>query len=158
MSRFTFVLLLGFLFHEGHGQNILMLEKIGTGKRFSYLVGDYINVKSKAKKLRLKNFLWSIEDSSIMIGTNYTIRFDDVKSVRRDLYFPKLLSKIGMIVGAAYLTLDIFNNLINGQQVINPTSLIIGGSMIGVGLVLIPLSHRNIGIGFRWKLKVITPL
>jgi len=158
MSRFIFILILVFLFNGGFGQNILLLEKIGTGKRFTYQVGDNINIKTKEKQLRLKNFLWSIEDSSIMIGTNYTIRFDDVKSVRRDIYFPKLLSKITLVVGASYIILDVVNNLINGQQVFNPTSLIIGGSLIGVGLIMIPLSQHNINIGFKWKLKVIKPL
>ena len=158
MFRFLLIYLLGLLFNVGFGQNVLMVEKIGTAKRFSYLVGDYINIKTKAKKLHLRNFLWSIEDSSIMIGTNYTVPFEDIKSVRKEIYFPKLLSKITLIAGVGFITLDVINNLINGQQVFNPTTLIIGGSLLGVGLVMIPLSQRNMNIGFKWKLKVIKPL
>jgi len=158
MFRFLLIYLLGLLFNVGFGQNVLMVEKIGTAKRFSYLVGDYINIKTKAKKLHLRNFLWSIEDSSIMIGTNYTVPFEDIKSVRKEIYFPKLLSKITLIAGVGFITLDVINNLINGQQVFNPTTLIIGGSLVGVGLVMIPLSQRNMNIGFKWKLKVIKPL
>jgi hypothetical protein len=158
MSRLIIVLFLGFLLNEALGQNILLLEKIGTPKKFTYQIGDFINVKTKVQHLRLKNELWSIEDSSVMIGTNYTVRFDDIKSVRRDLYFPKLLSRIMLIAGAGYITLDIVNSLLTGQQVYNPTALIIGGSLIGVGLVMIPLSHHNINIGFKWKIKVLKPL
>jgi len=158
ISKLVYVFVLVFLFDGVIGQNILLLEKIGTTKKFSYQVGDYINIKTKAKHLRLKNFLWSVEDSSIMIGTNYTVRFNDIKSVKRDIYFPKLLSKITLVAGAGYIILDVVNNLINGQQVFNPTTLIIGGSLVGVGLVMIPLSQHNINIGFKWKLKVIKPL
>jgi len=158
MIRFLIFIFVIILCHGGFGQNVLMVEKIGTSKKLTYLVGDYINIKTKANKLRLKNFLWSIEDSSIMIGSNHTVCFNDIYSVRKEIYFPKLLSKITLIAGAGYITLDIINNLINGQQVFNPTSLIIGGSLIGVGLVMIPLSQRNIHIGFKWKLKVIKPL
>jgi len=155
MWKPTLIFLLVCICSDVSGQSTLLLEKIGTPKKYTYQIGDFINVKTKTKHLRLKSFLWSIEDSSIMIGTHYTVRFDDIKSVRRDIYFLNLLSKITLVVGATYITLDIVNNLINNRQVLEPTSLVISGSLIGVGLVLIPISHRNIGIGLKWKLKVL---
>jgi hypothetical protein len=154
----SLVFLLGWEPQKLSGQNTLMLEKIGTPKKYTYQVGDFISVKTISKSLRLKNEIWSIEDSTIMIGTNYTVRFDDIKSVRRELYFPKLLSRITLIAGGMIIVLDIVNNLINGIPVFNQTTLIIGGSLIGAGLVLIPLSKRNLKIGYKWKLKVLTPL
>ncbi|MEI6454697.1 MAG: hypothetical protein WCO93_00275 [bacterium] len=153
-----FVLLMALMSEQLSGQNILMLEKIGTLKKYNYQVGDFINILTTSQHLRLKNYLWSIEDSSIMIGTNYTVRLNDIKSVRRDVYFPKLLSKITLIAGAGLIAIDVVNNLINGLPVFNESTLIIGGCLIGAGLVLIPLSHKNLKIGYQWKLKILTPL
>ncbi len=154
----AFGVLLSLVAGDLSGQNYLMIEKIGTSKRYPYLEGDFINLLTISKHQRLRNYLWSIEDSSIMVGTNYTVRLNDIKSVRREVYFPKLLSKITLIAGGMIIVLDVVNNLINGLPVFNQTTWIIGGSLIGAGLILIPLYHKNLKIGFKWKVKVITPL
>lgn len=135
-------------------QRTIMVKKFNGMTRYSYQTGDNISVRT-FKNQRLTGIIWYFTDSTLAIGEHYVIRWEDIKSVRREVYAPKLFSKLLLILGAGYLTLDAANNLINNQQMFNTNTLIVSGAMIGAGLVLIPLSHKNLKIGDKWRIYLL---
>jgi hypothetical protein len=140
---------------SSYGQNTLLLHKLGSAKKYTYEIGDEISLKTLEKKLRLKGTVIDIRDSSFMVGIHYSVKLNDVDKIYRRLHFPRLMSKFFLIAGGGYIILDAFNNLINNRTVIDSQTLIIGGSLIGVGLVMIPLSYKHVKVGLRWKLQAL---
>lgn len=163
LNRGMKVLMFIFLFSisaiNSAGQKTLLMEKIGTSRKFYYKVNDDIKLKTEPKGLKYKGQITSIFDSSVCVG-NYIGREDkiflsDICFIYRVAYFPRRASQAFLIAGSAYFILDAFNNLINNEQVIDSQTLIIAGSLIGVSLILIPISHPRYAVGLRWKLKVL---
>jgi hypothetical protein len=136
-------------------QRTLVLQKLGSPSRYIYDAGDHINLKTAEKKLRLKGTVLWIGDTSFSVGKHYTVDIEDIARVNRVMHFPKLMSNLFLIAGGGYIVLDAFNNLINNQQVFDQQTLIIGGSLIAAGLILIPVYHRHIHVGLKWKMKII---
>ena len=136
-------------------QNVLVLHKITSTKKYFYMPGDYIRLKTKTGNLKLNNFIGTIGDSSFQVGNKYNVKLDEVKTITRKIHGVALLSKLLMIAGGGYLLIDSFNRLINNEQVFYPQTLIISGSFIAAGLVLIPVANRQYHIGLKWKLKIL---
>jgi hypothetical protein len=57
--------------------------------------------------------------------------------------------------GGVLITIIAINGLINDESVFPPLYLMIGGTLIASGIILIPLVKHKYTIGFRWKLKVL---
>jgi hypothetical protein len=136
-------------------QKTLVLEKIGTPSRFGYHLGDDLKIKAKGYKQNLHSYIWNLTDTSLTIGSKTTVQLSDITAVYRNYYFPKLMTRVFLYAGAGYLVLDSFNNLINKQRVFNPQTLIISGSLICVGVAMMPVIQRKCKIGIRWKLKIM---
>jgi hypothetical protein len=153
-KKITIWLLLAFC-STGFAQKTLIVEKIGTSTRYAYHIGDEIKIKTRKDEVVLKNYIWSLADSSLTIGSRTQVQLGDIGAVYKQFHFPKLMTKFFIIAGAGYLIIDSFNNLINKEKVFEPQTMIISASLIGVGVALIPLSQKKCRIGFRWKLKVL---
>ena len=136
-------------------QKTLVLEKIGTHMRYGYHLGDDLKIKAKGYKQNLHSYIWNLTDTSLTIGSKTTVQLSDITSVYRNYYFPKLVTRILLYAGAGYLVLDSFNNLINKERVFNPQTLIISGSLLCVGIAIMPVIQRKCKIGIRWKLKIL---
>jgi hypothetical protein len=157
------VLMIGFLCLintiDSACQKVLLMERMGTSRKFFYHVNDEIRLKPRSGKMIYQGQITSISDSSVNVG-NYMGREDKlvlsgIHFVYRTAYAPKRISQIFLIAGSAYYILDTFNNLITHEQVFDPQTMIISASLIGVSLVLMPLSQQRYTIGFKWKLKVL---
>lgn len=154
--RYILLLAVGlFLSQDSYSQYILMLSKLGKADHRYFSFDDYMQLKIHPQGNKVSGAIIHIGDSSMAIGKNYNIAYKDIAAIRQDVFWPGLVSKISLIAGAGYLALDVVNNLINNEQVFDPSTLYISGSLIAFGLVLIPLSHRYIPIGVRWKLTVM---
>jgi hypothetical protein len=136
-------------------QKMIVLEKIGTQTRYGFRLGDYMKIQTREKKQIVKSYLWALTDSSITIGPRTTIAVSDIGAVYKNFHFPRLMTKFFFLLGAGYLVLDSFNNMINKEKVFNPQTLIISGSIIGVSLALIPFHQWKYKIGIRWKFKIM---
>lgn len=138
-----------------YAQKTLVLEKIGTPTRYGFHLGDDVKVQTKAKRQILRSYLWAITDSSLTIGPHTTVSLSDISAVYKHYYFPNLMTRVFFYLGAGYLVLDSFNNLINKERIFNPQTLIISGSALCVSCAIIPLSHKKCRIGIKWKLKIM---
>jgi hypothetical protein len=142
-------------FSGAFAQNTLVLEKIGTTRKYAFHLGDNLKIQTIKKNLVLKSYLWNLTDTSLTIGQHTIVPLSDVGAVYKNHHFPKLMSRFFFIAGAGYIILDSFNNLINNKQVFVPETLYIGGSLMVVGVALVPLWQTKHKIGIRWKLKIM---
>jgi len=139
----------------GFGQKTLLLEKMGTLKRYFFDLGDVIKIRTKSQNHTLKNYLWNIDDSTITIGPRNKVNLSDISAVYKNYHFPSLIARFIFIAGAGYFVLDSFNNLINREQVFVPRTMIISASLICVSAVIFPFHQQKIKPGLRWKLKIM---
>jgi hypothetical protein len=136
-------------------QRTLVLEKIGTSRRYAFHLGDDLKVQTIKEKTIHKSYLWNLTDSTMTIGPRTVVPLSDVAAVYKDHHFPKLISKFLLIMGGGYIVLDAFNNLINNKQVFVPQTWYIGGGIMLAGVAIIPFWQTKHKIGIRWKLKIM---
>ncbi|MCX6245505.1 MAG: hypothetical protein NTU98_12495 [Bacteroidetes bacterium] len=136
-------------------QKTLVVEKIGTSRRYAYRSGDDIKIQTRKDHRILKNYLWISSDTAIIVGVRTMVPLSDIGAVYHPTYLPKLMTNLLLIAGAGYIILDSFNNLINHELVIEQNTLIIGGSLIAAGVLLIPFHQKKCRIGVHWKVKVL---
>jgi len=155
LKYFLFLVMCLLFCQSASAQKMLMLSKLGNTRHRYFTFDDYIDLKVRPSGVKVKGLIAHIGDSSMTIGKKYDLQYTDIMAIRQRVFWPSILSKVAMIAGAGYLTIDVVNHLINNEQVFEPSTLYISGSLIAFGLVLIPLSHRYIPIGVRWKLTVM---
>jgi len=150
-------LLFAFLFFFSltlNAQSTLLLEKVGYGKRFYYRLDDFIRLKTR-KGLVYRDNLNAIYDSSILVGAQFKLDLKDILYVERDHYFLKKFGRYTFGAGALFILITSINALANNEQVFTPTNLIIGGTVMASGGIMIAFSRHRYKIGLTWKLKVI---
>ena len=87
----VFYFVTGFAF----AQKTLMVEKLGTSRRYFYHTGDYLKLRVSKQDTLLKGKLWSIRDSSISVAElrPFDVRLGDIGSVYKQFYYPKKFGK-----------------------------------------------------------------
>jgi hypothetical protein len=153
------LLLLVFYFVAGFAiaQKTLMVEKIGSSRKYFYHAGDYLKLRVSHEDTLLKGKLWSISDSVISVAElrPFDVRLSDIGSVYKKFAFPKKFGRIVGVGGVAIFAIIAFNHLINNEQVFTPDMYIITGSMLGASLISWSLSEKRCRTDKGWKLKVL---
>jgi hypothetical protein len=146
-----------FVTASGFAQNTLMVEKVGSSRRYFYHTGDYVKLRVSKKDTLLKGKLWAIYDSAIFVSElrPFEVRLGDIGSVYKKFAFPGKFAKYMAIGSAGIFTIIAINHLINHEQVFTPDMFIIAGSMLGAGLISFSLSEKRCNTGKRWKVKVL---
>jgi hypothetical protein len=155
MRKLILLLVLAAAFSVVSAQKTLVLEKIGTSTRYAFHLGDDVKIRTIKQNVIHKSYLWNLTDSTMTIGPRTVVPLSDVGAVYKNYHFPKFMSKALFISGAGYLIIDSFNNLINNRQVFVPETLLISGSLMTAGLLLVPFWQKKCRIGIRWKLKIM---
>jgi hypothetical protein len=136
-------------------QNTLLLEKIGTSRKFYYHLDDRIKLTTKENH-RIFDALTNITDSVISVSNkDFEIPVHDIASVYPQFGFPRRLGKNLCLAGGVFLVIITFNNIINNQQVFPSYGFIVSGACLAGGLVSLSLAQQKCKIGYRWKLKVL---
>jgi hypothetical protein len=151
---FTSVLV--FLCINTFAQKTLLVEKIGTSRKYYYHLDDKIKLRTKSKNLLIKGNLTTINDSTIFVSTGLkAIPVHDIGSVYKQYGFPRRLGiKLGE-AGIVFFIVLTINNLINKKQVFPPYTYIITGSCFAGGLISFSLRQHRCEIGDQWKLKIL---
>ena len=138
-------------------QKTLLIEKIGTSKKYFYHAGDYLKLRVSNLDTLLVGKLWSIRDSVISVAElrPFDVRLNEIGSVYKRFYFPRKIGKYLEYGSAGIFAIIVINHLINNEQVFTPDLFIISGSLLGGGLICLSLSQKRCKIGYRWKIKVL---
>jgi hypothetical protein len=148
--------ILVFLCTSTFAQKTLLVEKIGTSRKYYYHMDDKIKLRTITNDSLIKGKLTSIDDSAISVSTGLkAIPVSDIGLVYKQYGFPRRLGiKLGE-AGMVYFLIITFNNLINKEQVFTPYTYIITGSCFAGGLISYSLKQHRCKIGDRWKLKIL---
>ncbi|MCK9424106.1 MAG: hypothetical protein M0Q38_16090 [Bacteroidales bacterium] len=150
-------LILSLLVGHIYAQKTLMVEKIGTLRKYYYHVGDPMKLKVSKQDTLLRGKLWSLGDSMIYIAElrPFEVHLKDVGSVYKKFAFPRRLGKMLIFGSAGIFGIIVVDHLINNEPVFTPDLFIIAGSTMGAGLISLSLSQKRCRIGNTWKLKIL---
>ncbi len=138
-------------------QKTMVVEKIGTSRRYFFHKDDLCKIRASRPDTLLKGTLWHIGDSAISVlgWRPYEVPLRDINSVYKKIYFPSKYGKLIGIGGIGIFAIIAFNHLINNEQVFTPDMFIISGSMLAISAITISLSEKRCRIGNRWKVKIL---
>ena len=142
---------------QAYSQKTLMVEKVGTSRKYFYHTGDYLKLRVSKQDTMLKGKLWSVGDSVISVSElrPFDVRLGDINSVYKRFAFPRKLSKYLFYGSAGIFVIIAINHLINNEQVFTQDMFIISGSLAGAGLLSLSLSEKRCRTDKRWKVKVL---
>ena len=157
MKRILILLVLTIATGHVFAQKTLMVEKIGTARKYFYHTGDRLKLRVSKQDTLLVGKLWSIRDSSISVSElrPFDVRLNDIGSVYKRFSFPNRFGKYLAVGSAGIFSIIVINHLINNEQVFTPDLFIISGSVLGGGLISLSLSQKRCKIGLHWKVKVL---
>lgn len=157
MKYFFSILLVIFLSGQLFAQRKLLVEKIGTNKKYYYNVGDALKIKVRPNDTILRGQVWNIQDSLLSLAALKVVDVEirDIGSVYKQFAFPKKFAFYSVLFGAIIFPIIVTNHLINNEQVFTSDLFIISGSFIGASLVSLSFSQKQCKIGSRWKIKVL---
>lgn len=157
---FTAVMLSSLVFivtPEIQAQNyLLLLKKKGSPKNHKFRLGSDISLRSSIRDRKISGTIHLITDTTIIVNFNTEVNIKDISNVYRDRYFFKLFSSVLFIAGGGYFLLDGLNRTINQQYpIITQNTLIVTGSLIGVGFAFKLMDTRKYRIGKNWELQLL---
>ncbi|TSA30400.1 MAG: hypothetical protein D4R67_00495 [Bacteroidetes bacterium] len=141
---------------SGFAQDLLVLEKTGKRRWFSYQEGDLISLVTKKDALPVHDYIIRLEDSAIVVRGDFRILLDDIHLVERYYRNRKRNGALLMLAGGLLIGITSVNNALHNQPVLDPLFITIGAGLSGIGGLWFSQSLRKYKVGDRWKLKVLT--
>lgn len=142
-----------FTFGTSAQHQVLALEMPNPNKNAYYEVGDKVTFYLPGKRSRRTETILALEDS-LIVFRGYTVPVSQVTALHIDdktrwwlRYKP---AQLALIVGTGYILLDTVNN-----RELNENTLVIGGSLIGLGLIFRLLIPNKIKIRRNTKLSIL---
>lgn len=134
-------------------RNVLVLEMPNPNKNAHYEVGEELTFYLSGKRSKRTETILALEDS-LIVFRGYTVPVSQITALHIDdktrwwlRYKP---AQIALIAGTGYILLDTVNN-----REINEDVLVVGGSLVGVGLLLRLLIPNKIKIRKRARLRIL---
>jgi len=134
-------------------RTLLTLQKKNKNKNVYYKIGDEISFRKNESKRKITGRILDLRDS-VIVFHGFEVRVDEISSLYIDektkWWLRYKIEQIGLIAGVGYLTLDLINS---GE--ISRETLVISGTLIGVGLIGKLLIGNRIKIRGQTKLRVL---
>jgi len=152
-----FFLLIG-LSLSASGQTFLVLEKMGTKKRYEFHQGELIEVILENDDFFTRLVIENLSDSSIL-SAGEVYDFKDIKVVK--LQGKKTFLKIGgptlVIAGLLLFVLDATNQAVvqSGGYSVSTGVTIASASLVGAGVLLTFAGRNKVKIKKWWRLRTV---
>ncbi len=134
-------------------RNLLMLQKKNKNKTVYYESGDVISFKIEGRKSKMKDEIMELRDS-IIVFKGYEVPINQITCLYIDektkWWLRYKLAQLSLIAGTTYLALDVINT---GD--LKKETLVVSGTLIGVGLIAKLFISNKIKIKGRTKLRVL---
>lgn len=130
---------------------------LNNGKRIRFYVGDAIALKVNKKDTLYKGRIELIEDSAIWVD-NIEVKINTISKIydARGRRWASFISSIFFRGGIGFLLIDVVNRTINSEDpILHPTTLLVSGSAIGAGLLLVPFKEKKYRISNKTTVKII---
>lgn len=144
---------------QSFAQKFLVLEKMGTHKRFEYHIGDEITFKVKNEEFFRTSTIEDLVDSVIIFDYGF-FTFKDIESVRvrgREGTGPTRFAVPLMVGGVVLFLADQFNETVVGgrEATLNKGVTIASGSLIGAGLLMLIPGKGVKKLKRNWRLRLV---
>ncbi|RLD19551.1 MAG: hypothetical protein DRI71_11640 [Bacteroidetes bacterium] len=153
----VFALIVGLSF-SASGQTFLVLEKMGTKKRYEFKQGEQIEVILDNDDFFTRLTIVNLGDSSI-IAVNDTINFSSVKAVklRGEKTFLKIAGPSLMLAGVLLFVLDATNQAVVSGGGYEPSSGVTTASvaLVGAGALFTFAGRSKIKMKKWWRLRTV---
>lgn len=151
------VLIIGLSF-SASGQTFLVLEKMGTKKRYEYHQGEQIEVMLDNDDFFTRLTIVNLGDSSI-IAVNDTINFSSVRAVKLqgENTFIKIAGPSLMVAGVLLFVFDAINQtaVSGGEYEFSPGIAVASASLVGVGALFTFAGRNKVKIKKWWRLRTV---
>lgn len=154
------LLVLLLLAQSGFGQKFLVLEKMGTKKRYEYYPGDQIIFKTPSEDYFTKGTIAGITDSLIYFKDRSLaiseITDVDISSVKGPS-FGTYAGTYMMVGGGLLLLIDVVNQTwIQGGSYGSSTGVLItSGALMGAGAILVFAKKKRKKLDKWWRLRYV---
>jgi len=150
-------ILISLLTADGLAQNTLMLEKLGTRRKFFFHNEDKFMLRTVKPDTFLQGRIWDIGTKNMVLQTYFpiTIQYDNIRYVYKDYKFPRKFGIYCCIFSGVTFCVIGINHLLNHEQVFTPEMAYYTLPFLGAGIISICLSRERMKLGYRWKLKVM---
>ena len=137
-------------------QNMLLVERPGTVKNYTYFAGDYISLKTK-DGLKISGPINIIRDTNLIVDYTNELSLSDIEVV----YKPRTLVKLGssfLIAGSSlYLGLDFINGGSNGKTFAENESLQISLAILATGIGMSFFSKKKMSTKKKkWRIRILS--
>lgn len=136
-------------------QKVLVVEKIGRGRYFTFKEGDMIRLGTKKGGFRIHEEIRQVDDSSLLLKGNYSLMLSDIDYIEKVYRNRKSNGIRVMIAGGLLLAITSVNNTSHDKPVVDPLFLSISAGLAAAGGIWWSLEKRKYPIGDKWKLKVL---
>ena len=146
-----------FCMTESHGQNILVLEKAGSGRIHMFYAGNHLKLKAHSSSATVQGVITMISDSSLVINRSTEVLLHDIAVVYHTRWGFSLLQKLLLGSGILYLSLSALNGVIHHDSPVIPTeTAMISGGLVAAGILVTPMVVKRHKITpTTWKLKIL---
>ena len=156
-TLFVFCILVILCCQDCFSQKTLLLEKIGTKRKFFFRVEDRFMLRSIRPDTFIKGRLWDISEKNITVQTYIpnTVQLDNIRFVYKDYKFPKKFGVYCCVFAGITFSFISINHLLNNEQVFTPDMAYLTLPFLAAGVLSLSLSRERMKIGLKWKLKVL---
>jgi hypothetical protein len=157
LKRIVFLSVILILWTEALPQKILLLEKIGTKRKFFFHEGDKFMLRTVKPDTFLAGHLWDIKEKNITLQTYIpvTVQLENIRFVYKDYRFAKKFGIYCIIFSGITFGAITLDHLFNHQQVFTPDLAYYTLPFLGAGILSLSLSRERMKIGLKWKLKLL---
>lgn len=151
------ILIVGISF-AASGQTFLVLEKMGTKKRYEYQQGEQIEVKLDNDDFFTRLTIVALGDSTIITETEaYTFSSIKVVKLRGEKTWLKIAGPSLMVAGVLLFVIDATNQSViqGGGYSVSTGVTIASASLVGVGAVFTFAGRNKVKMKKWWRLRTV---
>ena len=138
-------------------QKTLLLEKVGTRRKFFYHTEDVIKLRTIRPDSCFRGHIWDIREKYITLQTYVPldVQLDNIGFVYKQYPATKKIGKYLCIGSGVFFGIITIDHLLNHEQVFTPDMAYLTLPFLGAGIITLSFSQERFRIGPRWKLKIL---
>jgi hypothetical protein len=141
----------------GYAQDYLVLEKMGTKKRYEYFPNDKITIQVTGEDSFRKEEIVNLTDSSIVFASGVVL-LKNIYRVKPPITGWMVATGGTLVVaGVGYYIIDTFNQVIVAGNKYSTDDGVLRTSIIltGIGASLILLSSKKVKLNKNWRVRIV---
>lgn len=159
--HFFIFLLIGSTVVNSLGQQFLVLEKMGTKKRFEFYLGDNFTFKTPNENFFTRATIQGLSDSLVMLNER-NIPFKSIEAIdvseHRNATFLSRSGPYLIAAGALLMIFDVVNQtVVQGGTYESSTGILVtSGVLIGTGAVFTFGKKKKIKLEKWWRIRYVS--